>query len=317
MEISHVIRAEEHLSNTPRQIFIAQSLDYNVPEHGHIPYVAEPNSDRKLSKRHIDKYRLDPTFKKIQEMGESIMTRLGREFDPCNFNPVLVNFYKKLGYLPAAVVNGLLMLGWAYDDKKEIFSQKEMIDLFSLEKVNKSPARFDPTKLTTRFQEHYAAELPAEQKAALARPYLEEVGLLSHPPTLDELERLYDVAVAAGDRLKISGQILDFDDFFVKDENLKYDEKAFEKRIRKPEKAVELLKNFRAELEQADEFEAESLEALMKSFVEKEGIKIGDIIHAVRVAVTGKGVGCGMFETLAILGKEQCLNRMDRALSMV
>ena len=314
MEITHVIRAEEHLSNTPRQIFIAQGLEYDRPEYVHIPFVAEPGSSRKLSKRKIDKYLKMPEFSKIQELGESIMNRLGETISPETFNPVLVEFYQKVGYLPHAIVNGLLMLGWAYDDKKELFTCDEMKELFTLEKINKSPASFDPEKLTSRFQEHYMKELPTRNKASMARHYLEKAKLIDSNPSIEELDRVFAIIEAAGDRIKVGGNILDFEDFFVPADQLEYDEKAFEKRIRKPEKAVELLTKFRERLATLEDFETEVVEEAMKDFVEEQGIKIGDIIHAVRVAVTGKAVGFGMFETLSILGKEECLTRIDQTL---
>ena len=116
--------------------------------------------------------------------------------------------------------------------------------------------------------------------------------------------------------MKVAGDILQFDDFFVPNDQLSYDEKAFEKRLRKPEEAIPLLSKLRSRLAEAEPFDAENLEKVLKGFVESEGIKIGQIIHALRVAVTGKGVGFGMFETLAILGREACLTRIDRALTI-
>ena len=110
---------------------------------------------------------------------------------------------------------------------------------------------------------------------------------------------------------------LDFDDFFTADDALSYDEKAFEKRLRKPENAADLLAGFRERLAAAESFDAATLEDLLKAYVEERGIKIGQVIHALRVAVTGKAVGFGMFETLALVGRERCLARMDRALSLL
>ena len=111
--------------------------------------------------------------------------------------------------------------------------------------------------------------------------------------------------------------MLAFDDFFTADADLKFDEKAFEKRLRKPEDAGDLLTRFREKLAACEPFEPEALEVCLKSFVEAEGIKIGQIIHALRVATTGKAVGFGTFETLAIVGRESCLARIDRALKQL
>ena len=129
-EITHVIRAVEHLPNTPRQIFIAQSLGYDLPEYAHLPYVAEPGSKKKLSKRHIEKYLNNKDFKRLYQSGANIAERIGIAPDPATFNPVLVDFYRDIGFDPAAINNYLLLLGWALDDKTESFSREQMIELF-------------------------------------------------------------------------------------------------------------------------------------------------------------------------------------------
>src|SRR5438445_3531348 len=154
MRITHVIRSEEHLSNTPRQIFIAQGLGYKLPEYAHVPYVAEPSSKNKLSKRKIAQYLKNPDFKKVYEQGQAIATAVGLQTSAETFNPVIVDFYEQVGYLPDAILNYLVLLGWSLDDKSEFFSRQQMIELFSLERVNKASASFDPKKLHA-FQDHY------------------------------------------------------------------------------------------------------------------------------------------------------------------
>lgn len=314
MEISHVIRAEEHLSNTPRQVFIYQALGYQLPEFAHLPYVAEPGSKNKLSKRKLDKYLKNRDFAELKQRGDAIAERLRLEIDLDTFNPVIVNFYEQIGFLPDALLNYLLLLGWSLDDRTEEFTRAQMIEHFSLARVNKAPASFDPQKLWA-FQDRAMQQLPIKQKTALVLPYLQEAGLVEDPPSCDIGPQVRAILEAAGDRVKIAGDILDYADFFAPDEALKYDEKAFEKRIRKPEDARELLAAFREELASVEPFEPEALERSLKSFVEARGIKIGQIIHALRVAVTGKAVGFGMFETLAILGRKRALHRIDRALA--
>ncbi|MCA9017325.1 MAG: glutamate--tRNA ligase, partial [Planctomycetaceae bacterium] len=122
--------------------------------------------------------------------------------------------------------------------------------------------------------------------------------------------------VGMEDRLKIASDILDFDEFFVADDELEYDPKVFKKRIQNSEDAVLLLEKVKDLLSQADEFSAEALDQLVHKFVEAEGIGIGQIIHALRVAVSGKGTGIGMFDCLTILGKESCVRRIDRAIAL-
>jgi glutamyl-tRNA synthetase len=117
--------------------------------------------------------------------------------------------------------------------------------------------------------------------------------------------------------VKVAGDILDYDDFFVADEQLQYDGATLDKRLRKSAGAVELLVRFRDELNSIDPFTADVLEKAIHAFVAANGIKIGDIVHAVRVVVTGKPVGFGLFDTLAILGRDRCLSRISRALKLV
>ncbi len=316
MRISHVIRAEEHLSNTPRQIFIAQSLGYPLPEYAHLPYVAEPGSKNKLSKRKLDKYLKNKDFASLKDHGQRIADRLGLSVENDTFNPVIVDFYEQIGFLPTAILNYLVLLGWSLDDKTEEFTRAEMIELFTLERVNKAPASFDPQKLMA-FQDRAMQQVPLKQKVALVLPYLQQARLVTSPPPCSTAPYLAQIVEAAGDRIKVAGDILDYDDFYTPDDKLAYDEKTFDKRLRNAPGAPRRLAEFRDLLATVELYDAATLEQTLKSFVEQQGIKIADIVHAVRVAITGKGVGFGLFETLAILGRERCLARIDRALAQV
>ena len=190
-----------------------------------------------------------------------------------------------------------------------------MIDLFSLERVNRSPASFDPLKLWA-FEEAHMQEVAVDVKRQMVLPYLEKAGMVPAPLIEDIDAYVTAIVEAAGDRIKVAGDILDFADFFVADDDLIYDEKALEKRLRKPPEAADLLASFRQQLASTNSFEADSLEKLLRDFVEVQGIKIGQVIHALRVAVTGKSVGFGMFEILEILGRDRSLARIDRALAL-
>ncbi len=316
MQISHVVRAEEHLSNTPRQVFIAESLGFEPPAFAHLPYVAEPGSKNKLSKRKLDKYLKDRDFAALANHGRRIAEQLSLTVDAETFNPVIVDFYQQVGYLADALLNYLLLLGWSLDDKTEEFTRQQMIEHFSLERVNKSPASFDPQKLLA-FQDRAWQQLPLKQRVAKVVPYLQHAGYVADPPPCDTGPFVARIVEAAGDRIKVAGDILDYTDFFTSDEQLTYDEKAFAKRISKPEDAGELLRAFRDELAQVPDYDVASLESALHAYCQQRGIKIGQIIHALRVAVTGKAVGFGMFETLGILGRERCLVRIDRALAQL
>ena len=315
MQISHVIRAEEHLSNTPVQLLIHQALGNDLPVFAHIPFVAAPGSKEKMSKRKSEKYRKNPQFKGMFESGDRVFPRIGLG-DVEGLNPVMVAYYEQIGYLPAAVLNALARLGWSLDDKTEIMSLDTIVKNFSLDRVVKAPAGLDPKKLMS-FQEHWVGELSLEEKVASCMPFLVKAGLIVDESDEDMQAFVGRLITVVGDRLKVSSDILDFDDFFTATEDLSYDEKAFEKRIRKPEDAGELLAAFRDVLANDDEFTTESTDRLLHEFVEAKGITIGQIIHALRVAVTGKPKGPGMFESLELLGRARCLARINRALGMV
>ena len=321
MDITHIIRAEEHLSNTPRQVFILQALGKPVPEFAHLPYVAEPGSKNKLSKRKTKQYMKSRDFAELVERGQRIWQRLGHEGVPETFSPVFVDFYRETGFLPQAIVNYLALLGWALDDRTEHFTLDELVRHFSLDRVIRSPASFDVNRLMA-FEVRHMMDLPVERRCDLALPFLERAGLAGgqndHYPMVnghrETAARVRGIVEAAGDRIKVAGDILDYADFFVPDERLEHDEKAFAKVLGKPEQ-VELLRRFRARLETCERFEPGPLEVRLERFVADEGVKVGQVIHALRMAVTGKPVGFGMFETLAILGRKSSLARIDRALA--
>lgn len=319
MKITHVVRAIEHLSNTPRQIFIAQSLGYPLPIYAHLPFVAEPGGTAKMSKRKLDKYLKQKDFASLFAVGQSVAERTAITVDKETFNPVIVDFYRAIGFLPDAILNYLLLLGWSLDDSTEDFTRQQMIESFSLARVTKSPASFDPQKLVA-FQSRWMHRLPLEQKVEMCWPYLVSAGWVESAQDVSQsaqYTRVKQVVAAADDRIKLAGDILEFDDFFVGDSDLQFDSAAFDKRLKQDPGAVALLRQFRERLSELDEFTAASTEACLKQFVETQGIKFNQIIHALRVSVTGKGVGFGMFDTLAILGQSHALARIDRGLSLL
>jgi glutamyl-tRNA synthetase len=313
LAISHVIRAEEHLSNTPRQAFIAQSLGYPLPTFAHLPLVAEPGSRTKLSKRKLAKYLKNQDFKLVMDHGLKIAERIGLAPEADTFNPVIVDFYREVGYLPWAIDNYLALLGWSFDDKTEYFTRDELIRCFSLERINSSPASFDPKKLWA-MQDTMMVALPTEEKLQLMLPFLTKAGLLADPVAPADADIVRQVIEAAGDRLKVAGDILVYADFFLVSEP-PMDEKAVSKRLAKPGTAA-LLKAYSNALEKLDSFTPEPLEAALKQVVEEAGLKVGDLIHAVRVAVSGKTVGPGLYDCLAILGREKSLARIAQALPL-
>jgi glutamyl-tRNA synthetase len=207
-----------------------------------------------------------------------------------------------------------MLLGWSLDDKTEDFTREEMIKHFSLERVTKAPASFDPKKLWA-FQDRHMQRVPVKQRVPLMLRFLQQAGLVSDPAPCDVGPKLARIIEASGDRLKVAGDILQYADFFfIADDKLPYDEKDFSKRVA-PSQSRELLVKFRDVLAAVEPFENGPLEAAMQKFIEREQIKIGDIIHTVRVAVTGKSVGPGLYDCLSLLGRDSVLRRIDRVLA--
>lgn len=314
MQITHVIRAEEHLSNTARQIFALEGLGYPRPIYAHVPFVAEPGSKNKLSKRKIPQYLKNPDFKKVYEHGHAIAMRLGITATAESFNPVLVEFYEQVGYLPDAIINYLLLLGWAHEDgKTEFFNRAQMKEVFTLERVNKGSASFDPKKLFA-FQERYFQELTVEEKVRKALPFLERAGLVADPVPEDGRATVVRIVTEAGPRMIVAGDILSYDYFFLPDERLAYDDKAFDKHVRK---VPDLLRKLRALVEAAEPFDTPTLRQQIEALAQAEGAKPVAVSQTLRVAVTGTEVGFDGYATPAILGKSRCLARIDRALRPV
>jgi len=311
MRISHVIRAEEHLSNTPIQLLLHQALGNTLPIFAHIPFVTAPGTTKKLSKRDLKKYRENPKFKKMFEAADLVFPQIGLGSSE-TLNPVMVEYYERIGFLPEAVLNALARLGWSLDDRTEIMSLATVVENFTLERIVKNPAGLDPDKLYS-FQTQWMSEVPLEKKVERCLPYLTKAGLVPDPPDAATHDYIRRVIFALGERLKVFSDILDARDFFVADGQLDYDEAAFKKRLC-VDGATERLTRFRGLLAETEPFEPATLEQTLRTFVEAEGIKIGDVIHAIRVAVTGKSTGPGLFDCLALLGRKRCLARIDHAL---
>ncbi len=222
------------LEHTAPDLDLPGTRARRCPSFAHLPVVAEPGSRVKLSKRKLDKYLKNPEFAELYERGKRIAERLGAR--PClaeTFNPVIVDFYRVAGFQPEAILNYLMLLGWSLDDKTEILTDEERIAHFSLERVNKSAASFDPQKLLS-FQERYMQALPLDERTGRVLPYVRRrrSGSPRRPPTRKTRGNVRAIVAAAGERIKVAGDILDYDEFFVADEALAYDEKAFDKRIR-------------------------------------------------------------------------------------
>jgi glutamyl-tRNA synthetase len=281
MEITHVVRAEEHLSNTFPQLLLFEALGTLPPAFAHVPYVAEPGSKKKLSKR---------------------------------FGAVGLDHFIAEGYLPEAMLNYLARLGWSYDDTQEIFAPGELIEKFTLERVNISPASHDPDKLFW-IEGEWMKTLSLERKRDGVLPYLRREALVAEPLP-DAARRRIDAVIAAlGDRLKVFSDILKLGRYFFT-ETVRYDPDAVKKRLRK-DGVPQILEDVAERLRDVDPFDVPALEKTVHDYSESRSLGMGLVVNALRVAITGQGVGPGLYDCLAILGREACVTRIATALEML
>ncbi len=281
MKISHVVRAEEHLANTYSQVLVFEALGYDLPAFAHVPYVAEPGSRKKLSKR---------------------------------FGAVGLDEFINKGYLPEAMMNYLARLGWSLDGNQEIFRRDELIENFTLDRVNSSPASHDPDKLFW-IEGEWMKPLPLETKLAGVVPFLVKEGLVTEPLSDETRLRIASVIQALGDRLKVYSDILNLGRYFFT-ENVTFDPDAVKKRLKK-DFVPAMLGQLDEILGSVTPYDVPTLEKAIHDYGEQTGRKMGDVVNALRVATTGQGVGPGLYDCLAILGRGTCRQRIAQALALL
>lgn len=321
LKITHVIRAREHLPNTYTQVLFWEALGAPLPQFAHIPVVNEPapkpgakyppgvkppNKNKKLSKRDMAKFVTPDVRAQLHAIGWTDEQIAARD----DLNPATVAFYRELGYLPAGLINYLGRLGWSLDDKTEFMTVPEMIANFSLERVNDSPASFDPDKLYWLAGEHMKL-LPIEQRIVGSIPFLVKAKLVTEPLDPVTSDRLHRVVEAMGDRLKLFSDILLYAPPFLKADP-DYDPEAVDAVLKKPGVADQL-RAVADMLAGVEPFDPPSIERALIDFANTRGIKPGPLNQPIRVAVTGVVRGPGVFETLAIFGKTEVLRRIGLA----
>jgi len=270
MGITHVIRGDDHVNNTPRQILLYQAFGYPLPQFAHVPMILGADKAR-LSKRHG---------------ATSVMA------------------YKEMGYLPQALVNYLVRLGWSHGDQ-EVFTKEDLIQKFSLENVGKSAAVFNAEKFLWLNGVYIRQEKP-ETLAGLLLPFLEARGLKPR-----SMAWLAEVTKTLRERAKTLLEMADQAEFYLRDD-FQTDEKAQKKHLIPNIK--EPLEILLARLEATPEVNETGLEEIFKDIAEAKGLKLGAIAQAVRVALTGKSVSPGIYEVMRILGKEEVLKRLSKTI---
>lgn len=280
MNITHVIRGEDHLSNTPKQILMFQALGLSVPIYAHVPLILGPGR-QKLSKRH---------------------------------GAVSVGEFEELGYLPEAMTNFLVRLGWSYDDKEEIFSREDLLEKFSIDKISKGGAMYDPQKLD-HLGGHWLRERSQAEVSELSIPFLVRDGLVDADQVealRPKLERMIAPERERVDHLAQMSYRLQY--YFRDIEEL---EPKAAKALRKSDGAVEILGKFAAALDEDYDDSPEKLEELARRFVESNELKLKDLAQPMRVILTGRSATPPLFDVMANLGKDACLARLRDAERLV
>ncbi len=345
MKITHVLRGQEHLKNTFLHIALQEALGYPRPIYAHLSTIQNMDGS-KMGKRDRDKKVRQQTHNFIKNTKKTIddiaaLAHLPAErisawlandksqLDPAEHSAlmpiiglknsdlpeILIHDFRKSGYLPEALINFLVLLGWSPGENREIMSPAEMIAMFSMERIGNANAKFDRAKLLA-FNTQIAETLPPERLIAALRDYLSV-----NPDS--PLNKATDDQLAALLHMKKGFRTLrEVDEpcrsFFLPDDQIAFDPKAVEKVLKKDNGAgLNALKEIRAILASADNWKHDALEALLKQYCDSKGLALGNVAQPIRVAVSGGTVSPPIFNSLEFLGRSRTLARIDRCISSV
>ncbi len=281
MEITHIIRGDEWISSFPIHLHLYNFLGWKPPIFAHMSVILNPAGKGKMSKRE---------------------TRApdGKVF------PVFLHTFKEMGYLPEAMINYMALVGWSYDDQTEIMSREELIERFSLDRINTSPAAFNYEKLD-HFNGLYIRNLAAEDLTDRLMPYLEAAGIKA------DRETILKIVPAIQERLTVLSDAAEWVDFFFVDELPDYDLNLLVPKKMTLDDVPNILQNAQSILVGTD-FTHDSLDAALRDEAKALELKAGQMFQPIRIAVCGKKVAPPLFDTLEVLGKETVLKRIDRTL---
>lgn len=273
MKISLVIRGDDHLPNTPKQVNLYKALGYPIPQFAHLPMILGSDGS-KLSKRH---------------------------------GATAIHEYKEVGYLPQAMLNFLSLLGWSYDDKTTIFSKDDLIEKFSIEHVSKNPAIFDIKKLDW-MNGYYIRNLTIKELVELIIPFLQKEELLPKKISKEDQDKMEEIVPIIQERIKLLSDVIPLTDFLFK-EKIEIEEKALKdaKKIENKEKIINLTISKLASLK---EFSKERIEKVLREVLDELSVKAGKAFMLIRIAISGKKVSPPLFESIYILGKDKTIQRL-------
>ncbi len=274
MKISHVLRGDDHISNTPKQLMIYEAFDWKPPVYGHMTLIVNENR-KKLSKR-----------------DESIIQYIEQ--------------YKELGYLPEALFNFIALLGWSPVGEEEIFSKDQLIEMFDPNRLSKSPAFFDKQKLTW-VNNQYMKKLDLSKVVKLSLPHLVKANRVKEPLSDQEYKWVERLVALYHEQMSYGAEIVELSEMFFKDE-IEYNREARE--VLEEEHVNEVLSSFLEEIEKLQVFEADEIKAAIKAVQKATGQKGKKLFMPIRVAVTGQTHGPELPNTIELLGKDRVIRRL-------
>ncbi|MGY3814498.1 glutamate--tRNA ligase [Globicatella sulfidifaciens] len=284
MKITHVLRGDDHIANTPKQMMIYDAFGWEVPRFGHMTLIVNSETNKKLSKR-------DGAILQFIEQ------------------------YRNLGYLPEAMFNFITLLGWSPVGEEEIFSHDQLIDLFDENRLSTSPAAFDAKKLEW-INNTYVKQAPLEKVVELALPHLKAAGRVSENPSAAEMEWVTKLVSLYHEQVSFGAEVVEVSELFFRDE-LHIDEAA--KAELANETAPVVIKAMREQLENLDEadFTAENIKPLTKAVQKATGVKGRQLFMPIRIAVSGQMHGPELPSVIEVLGKEKAINHIDQVLNLI
>ncbi|MDR7250929.1 glutamate--tRNA ligase [Bacillus pumilus] len=276
MKMTHILRGEDHISNTPKQIMIFNAFGWDVPLFGHMTLIVNENR-KKLSKR-----------------DESIIQ--------------FIEQYKNLGYLPEALFNFIALLGWSPVGEEELFTKEQFIDIFDVNRLSKSPALFDMHKLKW-VNNQYVKALDLDQVVALTLPHLQKAGKVSEQLSDEENTWVRKLIALYHEQLSYGAEIVELTELFFK-EQIEYNQEA--KEVLAEEQVPEVMASFAGQLERLESFTPDEIKAAIKAVQKETGHKGKKLFMPIRVAVTGQMHGPELPQSIELLGKETVLNRIKQ-----
>lgn len=279
MEITHVLRGDDHIANTPKQLMIYEAFGWTPPVFGHMTLIINSETGKKLSKR-------DETILQFIEQ------------------------YQELGYLPEAMFNFIALLGWSPVGEAEIFSQAELIEIFDADRLSKSPAAFDSKKLEW-INNQYLRKLDLSQVAEKALPYLVEAGKVEANPTAEKMAWIEKVVALYQPQMSYAAEIVPLSELFFNDD-LTLDDAAQE--VLAAETVPTVLAQFKTEILNLETFDVPSIKAAIKAVQKETGVKGKNLFMPIRVAVSGQMHGPELGETIELLGKEKTVEHLNAIL---